>query len=313
MSSLPFARRGFRYNTYSCYLEERFGERVQRVSLDGAFTCPNRDGSRGSGGCIYCNNLSFSPPYASGKQDISKQLEAGIRFLKGRFGAHKFIAFFQSRSNTYAPVKKLERLYRQALDHPDVVGLAVSTRPDCLENDVLELLKDIGRDYDVNLEIGIESLNEASLRWMNRCHDLACTRDALDRAAAFGIDVTGHMILGLPTETREEMLKSTGKLNTLPLKFLKLHHLQIIRDTALAKYYSDKPFPLFGYEEYLAFVAEFIAQLRSEFILQRVISSSPDSCLIAPKWRHSTTAFVMDLQKQMRERELYQGLCANAK
>ncbi|MDD3716288.1 MAG: TIGR01212 family radical SAM protein [Candidatus Marinimicrobia bacterium] len=313
MSSLPFARCGFHYNTYSCYLEERFGERVQRVSLDGAFTCPNRDGSRGSGGCIYCNNLSFSPPYASVKQDISKQLEAGIRFLKGRFGAHKFIAFFQSRSNTYAPVKKLERLYRQALDHPDVVGLAVSTRPDCLENDVLELLKDIGRDYDVNLEIGIESLNEASLRWMNRCHDLACTRDALDRAAAYGIDVTGHMILGLPTETREEMLESTGKLNILPLKFLKLHHLQIIRDTALAKYYSDKPFPLFGYEEYLAFVAEFIAQLRSEFILQRVISSSPDSCLIAPKWRHSTTAFVMDLQKQMRERELYQGLCANAK
>lgn len=313
MNPLPYARRGFRYNTYSCYLEERFGERVQRVSLDGAFTCPNRDGTRGSGGCIYCNNFSFSPPYSSGNQDISGQLEAGIRFLKERFGAHKFIAFFQSRSNTYAPVKKLEGLYRRVLEHPNVVGLAVSTRPDCLENNVLELLRDIGKNYDVNLEIGIESLNEDSLQWMNRCHDLACTRDALERAAAFGIDVTGHMILGLPTETQKEMLESAGKLNALPLKFLKLHHLQIIRDTALAQYYSEKPFPLFGYEEYLAFVAEFIAQLRPELILQRVISSSPDSCLIAPKWRHSTTAFVMDLQKQMRDRELYQGMFPDQK
>ncbi|MDD3966818.1 MAG: TIGR01212 family radical SAM protein [Candidatus Neomarinimicrobiota bacterium] len=309
MNSLPYARRGFHYNTYSCYLEDRFGERVQRVSLDGAFTCPNRDGTRGNGGCIYCNNLSFSPPYSAGKPGIPEQLEAGIRFLKERFGSQKFIAYFQSYSNTYAPLKKLEALYRQALDHPEIVGLAVSTRPDCLDNGVLEILKDINKDYDVNLEIGIESFSDTSLHWMNRCHDLACTLDALERAAIFGIDVSGHMILGLPTETRKQMLESAEKLNALPLKFLKLHHLQIIRDTPLAQHYAEKPFPLFTYEEYLAFVAEFIALLRPEFILQRVLSSSPDSCLIAPLWQHTTTAFVMDLQKYMRENKLYQGIC----
>ncbi|MBN2781046.1 MAG: TIGR01212 family radical SAM protein [Candidatus Marinimicrobia bacterium] len=304
---LPYARRGFHYNNYKYYLEDRFGERVQRVSIEGGFTCPNRDGTRGKGGCIYCNSQSFSPPYADKLLPIEAQLSEGIRFLHGRFGANKFIAYFQNYTNTYAPVRKLELMYRKALEHPHVVGLAVSTRPDCVENDVLQLLKDISADYDVNLELGIESLKETSLKWMNRQHTVETTRSAIRRAAEFGLNVTGHLILGLPTETREEMLAMTEELNELPLKFLKLHHLQVISKTRLAALYHLKPFPLFEYRDYVEFTGEYITRLRPEIILQRVITSSPEDCLIAPVWEPTTTAFIMDLQKYMRDHNMYQG------
>lgn len=307
MKTLPYARRGFHYNSYKFYLEDRFGGRVQRISLEGGFSCPNKDGILDTRGCIYCNNASFSPPYANTGRPLAKQLESGIAFLQRRFPSDKYIAYFQSGSNTYAPLKKLETLFRQALDHPQVLGLAVSTRPDCISDAVLALLKDISQDVDVNLEIGLESLYDSSLQWINRCHDVADSRKTLDRAAEYGLSVTGHIILGLPVESRQETMQMAAMLNALPLKFLKLHHLQVIRNTRLEKLYDEKPFPLFEYEEYLAFVAEFISRLRSGLILQRVISSSPDQYLIAPKWKHTTTAFLMDLQKYMREHELWQG------
>jgi uncharacterized protein len=307
VKALPYARRGFHYNSYKFYLEDRFGERVQRISLEGGFSCPNRDGSLDTRACIYCNNASFSPPYAAGDKSITEQLESGIHFLKRRFTADKFIAYFQSGSNTYAPIQKLEKYFREALDHPQVVGLSVSTRPDCVPNDVLALLRDIRQDTDVNLELGLESLYDPSLEWINRCHDVACSLDALERAAAFDLDVTAHIILGLPTETRREMLQMATMLSDLPLTFLKLHHLQIIKDTRLEKLYKTTPFSLFEYETYMELVAEFIALLRPGLILQRVISSAPDRYLIAPKWQQTTTAFLMDLQKYMRENNLWQG------
>jgi uncharacterized protein len=307
MTDLQYARKGFRYNNYKFYLEDRFGQRVQRVSLDGGFTCPNRDGNLSSAGCIYCNEISFSPPYADKKLSIPEQLSEGMRFLKGRFGAEKFIAYFQNRTNTYAPVTQLEKLYKEALDHPQVVGLAVSTRPDCLGEDVLSLLSDISGQHDVNLELGIESFDPHSLEWMNRCHSLEASLYALERASHYNLDVTAHIILGLPTETREEMIRIPDKLNDLPIKFLKLHHLQVIRGTKLEKLYYKERFNLFSYNEYLELSAHFISKLRPDLILQRVISSSPDAYLIAPKWIHTTTAFIMDLQKYMRDHELYQG------
>jgi uncharacterized protein len=307
MISLPYARRGFHYNNYKFYLDDRFGERVQRVSIEGGFTCPNRDGSKGSGGCIYCNSNSFSPPYSDKEFPISKQIEDGTRFLNGRYRADKFIAYFQNYTNTYAPLKKLEKMYREALEHPKVVGLSVSTRPDCINENIVSLLKDISSEYDVNLELGLESLKDESLIWMNRCHDVATSMKALELTEKFGIDVTAHMILGLPSETEEEMFKMAKKLNDLPLKFLKLHHLQVVKDTKLAIEYSKSPFPLFNYEEYVEFVAAYIRLLSPKIILQRVITSSPDDCLIVPKWPHTTTAFIMELQKYMRENDIWQG------
>lgn len=307
MSVLPYARRGFRYNNYKYYLEDRFGERVQRVSVGGGFTCPNRDGTLGTGGCIYCNYHSFSPPYADAGRSITEQISGGIRFLRRRYGAKKFIAYFQSQSNTYAPVKRLETLYREALDHPAVVGLAVSTRPDCVSDEVFALLKDISGEYNVNLELGLESVYDASLQWMHRCHDLAAGVRALEKAEKYGLDVTGHVILGLPCESREQTMAMAEVLNDFPLKFLKLHHLQVIRDTPLARLYEQEAFPLFTYREYCAFIAEFISRLRPDIILQRVISSAPRQYLIAPRWEPATTAFIMDLQKYMREHDLWQG------
>ncbi len=307
MMALPYARRGFHYNNYKYYLEDRFGERVQRLSIEGNFTCPNRDGNLGTGGCIYCNHHSFSPPYADKHKAISDQVAEGIQFLNMRFGVNKFIAYFQNHTNTYAPVKQLERLYRDALDYPQIVGLAVSTRPDCIDDDVLSLLHDISMNYDVNLELGIESIYNTSLLWMNRCHTVETTYIALDRIANYQLDVTGHIILGLPTETREEMMAMAEAINDLPLKFIKLHHLQVIKQTNLATLYKKQPFPLFSYEEYVEFIAHFIAKLRTDMILQRVISSSPEAYLIAPQWTQTTTAFVMDLQKYMRDNNLYQG------
>ncbi|MCF7832714.1 MAG: TIGR01212 family radical SAM protein [Candidatus Marinimicrobia bacterium] len=307
MSLLPYARRGFHYNNYKFYLDDRFGERVQRVSIEGGFTCPNRDGTKGEGGCIYCNSNSFSPPYSDRSISIQEQISDGTRFLNGRFRADKFIAYFQNYTNTYAPLNKLEKMYRVALEHPKVIGLSVSTRPDCINDDILGLLKDISNDYDVNLELGLESLRDRSLEWMNRCHDVKCSLNALELTAKYELDVTAHMILGLPTETRKEIKEMAKELNDLPLKFLKLHHLQVIKNTRLAQEYARKPFQVFEYGEYVKFVADYISLLKPEFILQRVITSSPDDCLIAPKWPHTTTAFIMDLQKYMRENNIFQG------
>ena len=307
MNSLPYARRGFHYNNYTYYLQDRFGVRVQRVAIEGGFTCPNRDGTKGIGGCIYCNSASFSPPYSDSKYPIARQLAEGTKFLSGRFGAEKFIAYFQNRTNTYAPLDKLESMYREALEHPQVVGLSVSTRPDCVDEDVLALLADINKDYDVNLELGLESLKDESLQWMNRCHTMEDSRKALALAEKHGLDVTAHLILGLPTETKEEMFEQINEINVLPIKFLKLHHLQVVENTRLAEVYAKEPFKVFDYKEYIEFVADYISRLRPELILQRVLSSSPDECLVAPKWPHTTTAFMMDLQKYMRENEVWQG------
>ncbi len=307
MILLPYARRGFHYNNYKYYLEDRFGERVQRVSIEGGFTCPNRDGTKGSGGCIYCNSQSFSPPYSDSRISIQKQISDGTRFLNGRYRADKFIAYFQNNTNTYAPIKKLENMYKEALEHPKVVGLSVSTRPDCINDDILSLLKDISLDYDVNLELGLESLKDESLTWMNRCHNVETSLKALEMVSKYDLDVTAHMILGLPTESKEEMFEMAKELNELPLKFLKLHHLQVIKDTRLALLYEKKNFPVFEYLEYLEFIAKYLTLLRPQLVLQRVITSSPDEYLIAPKWPHTTTAFIMSLQKYMRDNNMYQG------
>ena len=305
--NLAYARRGFHYNNYKYYLEDKFGERVQRVSIEAGFTCPNRDGTLGVGGCIYCNSISFSPPYSDPKLSIQTQIKEGTRFLRGRFGAKKFIAYFQNRTNTYGSIRRLEKMYREALEHPDVVGLSVSTRPDCIDEDVLRLLKDISDDHDVNLELGLESLKDESLKWMNRCHDVKTSLHALALAKKYELDVTAHLILGLPIESKKEIYEFQEILNDLPLKFLKLHHLQIIKGTKLAALFTKEPFKVFTYDEYIEFIADYIRRLRPELILQRVLSSSPDDCLIAPKWPQTTTAFMMDLQKHMRENNIWQG------
>jgi len=304
---LPYAKNGFRYNSYRYYLEDLFGEAVQRISLEGGFTCPNRDGSLAYGGCIFCNNESFSPPYNRGDIDIRSQLEAGVAYLSQRFEARRYLAYFQSYTNTYKPLAELEKLYRQALDHPLVAGLAISTRADCLPDELLQLLRDISQNHYLNLEIGIESFYDRSLEWMNRRHSSATTIKSIEKAAAYGLNLSGHLILGLPEESKGMMLKEAEILNKLPVKLIKLHHLQIIEKTLLAQLYARTPFPLFEYENYLQFVAQFISHLRPEIVIQRFFTETPKSYLIAPIWGKRSAEIVMDMQRYMHEADLWQG------
>ncbi len=311
---LPYARRGFRYNSYKFYLDDQFGERVQRISLEGGFTCPNRDGSRGRGGCDYCSNESFAPRYARRNVPLTDQIAAGKSFLEKRFGARRFIAYFQSYSNTYAEAESLRRLYSEALNDPEVIGLAVSTRVDCLNREILDMLSEFAQQGYVNLELGIESVYDQSLERMNRGHGMDETFAAFELLKSYsGLDVTGHMILGYPGEDRNMMMAAIGILNTLPLTFLKLHHLQIIAGTRLAREYEASPFPLFDYGEYLDFVGEYLCRLRPGLILQRVFSEAPGRFLIAPVWKRNSPEVIMDLQKSMEEKGQYQSRDWNEK
>ncbi|MCD6234176.1 MAG: TIGR01212 family radical SAM protein [Candidatus Marinimicrobia bacterium] len=283
-----------------------FHTRVQRLSVETGFTCPNRDGSKGWGGCIYCNNDSFMPPYAV-TGDLNEQIRQGKQYLKERFHADKFIAYFQSYTNTYGPVSVLKEKIRQVLDDKDVVGISVSTRPDCLEREVLDFLKDISRYTYVNLEIGVESIYDKTLFWMNRCHTMKDTLQAFAILEEYSFDVTAHVILGSPTETREEMLAMTREINQWKIRFLKLHHLQVIRGARLEKEYLDNPFHLFEYKEYLDLVTDFISRIKPEIIFQRLFAESPGSYLVAPVWKKRTTEIIMDIQKTMHDKGLWQA------
>lgn len=304
---LPYAQNEFRYNVYRYYLDSIFGEPVQRVSIEGGFTCPNRDGSKGYGGCIYCNNESFSPRYHREKLSIRAQLDEGIIHLDKRFAAKKYLAYFQSYSNTYAQTETLEKLYTEALDHPQVVGLAVSTRSDCLDDAVIALLKNISQNHYLNLEIGIESVYDESLIWMNRQHNLNSVLSAFDKLQGANIDLTGHIILGLPVENRTQMLAMADILNQLPIKLLKIHHLQIIEHTRLAKMYAENPFTVFQYEEYIDVLIHFISRLDHRIILQRLFTDAPLRFLVAPTWGKRSTEVIMDIRKRMKELNMWQG------
>jgi len=303
---LLYARNGFRYNHYKFFLDDIFQARVQKISVETGFTCPNRDGTKGTGGCVYCNNRSFMPPYAI-TGPLQNQIEAGKAYLRERFGADKFIVYFQSYTNTYGPVSVLEKKIRIALDDPDVVGISVSTRPDCLEKDILDLLVDVQKHTYVNLEIGVESIYEKTLLWMNRCHTVKDTEKALKMLESLPMDVTAHVILGFPTETLDEMMSITEWINQWDIRFLKLHHLQVIRGARLEKLFKNSPFPLFEYEEYLDFITEFISRIKPEIIFQRLFAESPGSYLIAPVWGKRTTEIVMDIQKRMRLKNIWQS------
>lgn len=307
MNNLPYAQKGFRYNVYRFYLEDLFDSYVQRLSVRGGFTCPNRDGSKGTSGCIYCNNESFLPFYYDKEKSIAEQVAHGSAYLDDRFGKGKYIVYFQSYTNSYAPVKELEKKYKEALNHPSVVGLAVSTRPDCVDRSLCELLSDIAQDYYVNLEIGIESVYDRSLQWMKRGHTHKETLDTLQLLSGYSIPTTAHLILGLPTETEEQMLDMMSQVNSYPIQFLKFHHLQIIKNTELEKVYARDPFKVFGFQEYAEFMAKIISRTDEKFIFQRLASQTSEEYLIAPKWNKKTTAFLMLLQKKMREMDLWQG------
>lgn len=288
-------------------MKERYGTAVYKVNVDAGFTCPNRDGTVSVGGCIYCNNDSFRPAACAGSATVRDQAEQGIPYLRRRYGAERFIVYFQPFTNTYAPVETLERLYREALTLPGVIGLAIGTRPDCVDEEKIALLEKLARDHFVLVEYGLQSFHDRTLAFINRGHDAACFRRSVAMTADRGIHIGAHLILGFPGETREDMLSMADRVSELPIGFLKLHQLQVVRDTALAERFSARPFPTFSYDDYLELVMDFLERLSPAVVIQRLFASAPDDILIAPVWNRTRSEFLNDLDERMERRNSRQG------
>ncbi len=298
-----------RYNEYGFWLKEQLGMKVQKISLNAGFTCPNRDGRVGTGGCTYCNNQTFNPDYCITEKTITQQLEEGKRFFSRKYPDMKYLAYFQAYTNTYDSLQNLKDKYEEALSVPDVVGLVIGTRPDCMPNDLLDYLEELNRRTFLLVEYGIESIYDVTLSRINRGHTHAQSVDAITRTAARGIPVGVHLILGLPGESREAILSSADSLSFLPITTLKLHQLQLIKGTRMAQEYAEHPsdFHLFTPDEYIDLVIDFIERLRSDLILERFVSQSPSSLLAIPGWGLKNHEFVAKLRRRMNERNARQG------
>lgn len=295
-----------RYNRYSRYLKERIGARVSRISVDAGFTCPTRDGKIGYGGCLYCDNASFAPPRSGGLVPVRDQVQ---QFLQTRFSTGKrYLVYFQPYTNTYAPVEKLREIYTSVLALPQIVGIIIGTRPDCLNAAVLDLLTEIGRLTYVSVELGIESVYDKYLAWAQRGHDFACAQAAVREVAARNLHVAGHLILGFPGESKEEILASAKILNDLPLQALKIHHLHVVRGSRLAKYYAEQPFRLFSAQEWVETVCGFLERLRPDIVIQRLVGEAQGATLIAPQWQQSKGALLTAIRQELERRNSYQGI-----
>ena len=300
---------GKRYNDYGSYIRMKFGERVQKISIDIGFSCPNRDGSKGYGGCTYCNNNSFNPDYCEPEVSISDQLKTGMEFFNRKGKTLKFLAYFQAYTNTYADVAVLREMYLEALSVPGVIGLVIGTRPDCISDEVIDSLAEIAQDYYVSLEFGVESTNERTLLEVNRCHTHLETIATYQRCANRGIELGAHIILGLPGENREDLLNHAKSLSELPITTLKLHHLQIVKGAVMAAQYKKTPekFKLFDLQDYIELVAEFIQLLHPDIIIERFISEAPRELLVAPKWGFKNYEVVTKIDRYLMELQIYQG------
>lgn len=296
-----------RYNSFGSYIKKLFGTTVYKVNVDAGFTCPNRDGTVGISGCIYCNNDSFRPVSCIPTLSVSEQINKGAAYIKQRYKADKFLVYFQPYTNTYAPVDELEHLYTKALSEPSVIGLAIGTRPDAVDKEKIALLESLARTHFILIEYGMQSMYDRTLEYINRGHDYNTFLKALDLTKNRGIYIGTHIIVGFPTETREEMLSTADELSNLPVEFLKIHQLQVIKDTPLEIIFKENPFHVFEYQEYLEFAADFIERLSPRIVLQRLFATAPDSILIAPQWGKNRQEILRDIEKKLELRDTYQG------
>lgn len=298
-----------RYNDFAGFLAGEFPFKVQKISVNAGFTCPNRDGTKGFGGCTYCNNQTFNPAYCRDDRSVTMQLEEGKRFFARKYPQMKYLAYFQAYTNTYGELELLKRMYEEALAVEGVVGLVIGTRPDCMPDSLLDYLEEVNRRTFLLVEYGIESADDRTLERINRGHSFACTEDAVRRTAARGIRTGGHVILGLPGESREDLIKQAERLSGLPLTTLKMHQLQLIRGTRMAHEYALHPeeFHLFSADEYIDLVIDYVEHLRPDLILERFVSQSPRELLIAPDWGLKNHEFTDRVKKRMKERDAWQG------
>src|SRR5216684_3106202 len=270
-SALPAGLSGdLRYYSFSRFLKKRFGTKVYRVTIDAGFTCPNVDGTVAVGGCVYCDNRSFSPNRRLPRTTVREQVNRGVEILQNRYQATRFLAYFQAATNTYAPAEKLKKLYDEALEHPQIVGLAIGTRPDCVPDDILDLIENHARDRYVCLELGLQTMHDRSLDWMNRGHHFDAFVDAVRRCQGRGLDLCAHVILGLPGESHADMLATAGALAALPVQAVKIHNLHVVRDTPLADMYAKGQARLLGRDQYVQVVCDFLERLPPGMVIQRL-------------------------------------------
>ncbi|WP_223924006.1 TIGR01212 family radical SAM protein [Geobacter sp. AOG2] len=296
-----------RIHSYGHYLRRRFDCRVSKVNVDAGFTCPNRDGSKGTGGCIYCNNVSFSPKDTQSVIPLEEQLSAGMAYHRHRLGSEKFIVYFQKYTNTYASVDVLADLYRRALAHPDVVGISVGTRPDSLTDEALELLTEIARDRYVCLELGLQSGDDAILERINRGHTVDDFVAAVQRAAGRNFDICAHLIHGFPGERPEDFLKSPELIASLPIDSVKLHQLHAVEGTELAAMYRRGEFVPLTLERYVASAADFLERLPARITVQRLYGSAPLAIRVAPQWGLKNNQMWFAVVNELRRRGTWQG------
>ena len=287
------------------------GERIQKVTINAGFTCPNRDGKVARGGCTYCNNDSFNPSYNTPSKTVELQIEEGIEFHANRYRrASKFLAYFQAYSNTYTSLENLKRIYAPALEKDEIVGLVIGTRPDCIDNEKLNYFADISKTHYVIIEYGIESIYNKTLKRINRGHTFEQSIEAIEKTAAAGIKVGAHLMFGLPGESREEMMTEAEIISRLPLNNIKFHQLQIIVKTAMQKEFLQYPerFNLFGLDEYIQFMVNFIEKLNPNFVVERFAGEVPPRFLVSLSWgKIRNDQILQKIEQELEKRDSWQG------
>ena len=300
--------------TFSDFLCEKFPFKVQKISINAGFTCPNRDGTKGYGGCTYCNNQTFSPQYCETEKTVTKQLEEGIQFFSRKYPQMKYLAYFQSYTNTYDSLDNLLKKYNEAINFPGVVGLIIGTRPDCISEELLNVLAELSLHTFILIEYGIESTDNETLKYINRGHTYEDAVEAITETSKKGLMCGAHLILGLPCENKEMILSHARKISKLPLTTVKLHQLQLIRHTKMAHQFEENPhkFHLYSIDEYIDLCIDFIELLNPEFVLERFVSQSPKELLIAPDWGLKNFEFMAKVNKRIAERNTWQGRLFNS-
>ena len=299
----------FYFNDFGGYMRRNFDFKVQKISIDGGFTCPNRDGTKGTGGCTYCNNRTFNPAYCHRNRSVTEQMNEGIAFFAHKYPKMRYLAYFQAYTNTYDSLEVLRTRYEEALKVDGCVGLVIGTRPDCMPEELLDYLQELSHKVYVMVEYGVESTDDATLRRINRGHDYATAVDTVRRTAARGLPVGVHIILGLPGEKRVSLIRQARQLSELPITTLKLHQLQLIRGTRMADEFDESPedFHLFELDEYIEVVVDYLENLRPDIVVERFASQSPKELLIAPDWGLKNYELVEKIKRRMRERDTWQG------
>ena len=305
----------FRFNSHSSSLKKIFGRKTYKITIDAGFTCPNRDGTVAVGGCTYCNNAGFSPanriyrskPNRVPEFSVTDQIEESLERVKKRYRSDKFIAYFQSYSNTYAGLEHLRQLYEEALAHPAIVGLAIGTRPDCIDEEKLDYMQQLATTNYVSIEYGCESVYDRTLEWINRAHDYECFKRAVIETANRGIHICAHLILGFPTETRRETVAMASELSTLPIDSIKLHNLHIVKNTKLARIYQAAPFMVYQKDEYVELVSDFIEKLAPHVSIERLYGDAPSDMMIAPTWSVTGSEMTRLVNAELERRNSYQG------